>query len=368
MNISIIIITYNRSKYVQILLSSLKKSRSNFKHQTEIIVVDDSNPDEAQRISSACFCHNARYVKSNSRSVNIKRNIGANLALHPIILFLDSDCEAHPKILEAHLSAYKTGDIGACLGLLEFVGPNNWFWQVITKTPFILAFEFPKHMETAPWGPSANFSVRADVFKSIGGFDETFPPRPGGEDVDLGLRITKAGYKIRCNPDALVSHTKDTWNRFKLMRKRLFTWGKAEYHLMDRHPNVLQAALPRFTLIFIIITFISLLLSLAKKNLFLLTWPILWSVVNFLTYSILYYFRTDKTLKNMIQQMVALILILINELGLLKEILFQRRFDLMHKKMIYTPGQLVGEWYFGGFKIWSILSGMLFLLMTKVFI
>jgi hypothetical protein len=46
--------------------------------------------------------------------------------------------------------------------------------------------------------------VERQKFHEVGGFDERF--RVGGGDVDLGLRLTAAGYRSLCVPAARMIH------------------------------------------------------------------------------------------------------------------------------------------------------------------
>jgi hypothetical protein len=152
------------------------------------------------------------------------------------------------------------------------------------------------------------------------------------------------------------------------MRERLFHWGIAECYLMARHPDRLKPTIPRFTVIFSFVMVIALLLAISMLNWWLLIWPVLWMVTTWVSYSVLHYFRFGKTSGGVIQETVALSLILINEWGLLIEILRQRRFSFILKQMIYTPGQLIGEWHYGSIKVWSSLIGFFAVILSSIFL
>jgi GT2 family glycosyltransferase len=63
--------------------------------------------------------------------------------------------------------------------------------------------------------------VRRDVFETLGGFDERL--RIGGNDVDLCIRIRKAGYQVVYNPHAILYHHEG------LTRKGSFPLSDADY-------------------------------------------------------------------------------------------------------------------------------------------
>jgi hypothetical protein len=54
----------------------------------------------------------------------------------------------------------------------------------------------------------ANTSGPADVFRAIGGFDESFTGW-GVEDLEFGYRLLCAGYEVCFDPDALATHQQD---------------------------------------------------------------------------------------------------------------------------------------------------------------
>ena len=86
----------------------------------------------------------------------------------------------------------------------------------------------------------------------VGGFDRSFPDKPGGEDVDMGLRITKKGYVFKCTKDGLVYHSKKTWIPVKAMFKRLWHYGAANYYLADKHPDYVMRIMPRKTMLYLV--------------------------------------------------------------------------------------------------------------------
>lgn len=64
-----------------------------------------------------------------------KRNVGAREAKYDIVLFLDSDCIATPNLLNEHYKMYTDDHVGAVAGLLEFVGEDTWFGNLLKNHP-----------------------------------------------------------------------------------------------------------------------------------------------------------------------------------------------------------------------------------------
>ena len=193
--ISIVIATKGRVKLLGDLLESVYTARSNFNGASEVILVDDSSEKDVIEIEAMCKKYDAQRIEFGP-SVAEKRNVGARNAKYDIVLFLDSDCIATPNLLNEHYKLYTDDHVGGVAGLLEFVGEDTWFWKSVEKSPFVICFGFPRWMQEVPWTPTANCSVRKEIFEMVGGFDRSFPDKPGGEDVDMGLRITKKGYAV----------------------------------------------------------------------------------------------------------------------------------------------------------------------------
>lgn len=337
--ISIVIATKGRVELLDDLLESLVVARERFSGESEVLLVDDSAPDDARRIEELCSRYDACRIEFGP-SVSMKRNIGVENSVYDIVLLLDSDCLATPNLLNEHYKEYENEQIGAVAGLLEFTGPDTWFWGAVSNSQFVVCFDFPRWMDTVPWTPTANCSVRRDVFLDVGGFDADFPDKPGGEDVDLGLRITKSGLIMKCNPNALVYHQKKTWIPVKAMIKRLWNYGSADCFLMERHPDLLFCCYPRRTFIGIAMIALCLFLSVVVTPVALALLPAFLVLDLLLCAFSMQLYEDGKV--TYFQQVVIQLLIADNEIGFLNRCLRRRRFGFMTKQLIYFEGQSFG--------------------------
>jgi len=255
MGISVVIPTRNRARYVEDLLVSLRTAQDRFDGPSEVIVVDDSNPAEARAIEASCQRFGARFLQGTP-SVRQKRNLGIQEASFPIVLFVDSDCVAHEDLLQQHALTYQDADktVAGVVGVTEFVGRESWRWEVVRRTQFLNAFSFARRMEFAPWATCSNTSYRREVLRQANGFETSFPFRLGGDDMELGIRLGKEGYKLKCNPAALVYHTRDTWESLSAVWRRAFRWGRMDLHVNHRkHRDRLGLGMPRFSQVFLLL-------------------------------------------------------------------------------------------------------------------
>ena len=87
----------------------------------------------------------------------------------------------------------------------------------------------PERPRRVPWAIAAFLVVRRDAWESIGGFDER--QWMYAEDLDLGWRLARAGYRTRYVPTAPVDHhsaasTSQAWgdNRTARWQRSTYAW------------------------------------------------------------------------------------------------------------------------------------------------
>lgn len=246
---SVVIPTFNRSDLLERLVASLDEARRHYRFgRAEIIVIDSSQGEERQKIEAACARYGALFLEGPD-SVRQKRNMGIRQAQYPYILFEDSDVVVDREIFNCHARTYidSEGDptVGGSFGVTEFTGEDNLTWRIIQYTTLTDSFSFAKKWPYQDWTIGNNVSFRKDVLEEVNLFEEAFPFRLGADDLDLSYRITQAGYKIRSQPSAVVYHTKDTWKKWKLVRERAVRWGRMEYYISCRHPQIFVNRFPK---------------------------------------------------------------------------------------------------------------------------
>lgn len=279
MGVSVVTPTHGRVGLVGRMLETLIEARAEASVAAEVLIVDSSAGVEAEAIRAACERAGAVYVRHEENNVRRKRNLGVERAQYPVVLFVDSDCEASPGLIDEHARAYAEG-VGGVVGVTRFVGEKSWVWGLIEKTSVLDSFSRAEGAESVPWGPTCNISYRRDVLQSVGLFDTSFPFRLGGDDVDLGLRVTDSGHPIKCNPQAEVFHTRETWSSLPLISRRLFRWGRMHYHLMLKHPQRRIDDFPKTPGLFLLLSLAALLPASAQMRPSLMLLPMTWLVAS----------------------------------------------------------------------------------------
>lgn len=369
--VSIVVPTKGRVRYLEQLLISLEVARERTTKPVQIIIVDDSSEKEAELIRTLCESHGAEYFYYHG-GISDKRNFGVTQADFPIILFIDSDCWVHPSVIQEHLRSYTNGDIGGCLGITEFKGDKKNIWNVVEKMPFLYPYQFAKHLEYVPWGPCTNISFKKEVLDKVGGFASILPPKEGGEDVDLGYRIQRIGYKIKCNSKAIVYHTRETWGSWNALIERAFRWGRAECYLLIRHQKNSYLEIPKPVLLFSILLIISLYGSFMADSFSLILFPFLWLLMAILIQGLFVSYRrsSGSFLKEAIYSSLSIMVDFIFELGMMIECLRRGKMQLALLKFVYVEGQPYTRWHWGIIKTWSYVVALLVshLIFTSLFL
>lgn len=359
--ISIVIISRGREQLLENLIKSVKKAEEKIDFPTEIILVDSSIGNSIKYIKELVKKYNVKYFYQDI-CVSAKRNYGAKQAEYDVILFLDSDCIVCENILCEYKKIYdKYPEAAGSAGPLEFVGKSTWFWNVVEKTPYTIFFSMPKWSEQLQWSPTANFSVKKEIFMGIGGFDTEFQKNPGGEDVDLGLRMYKNGLKLYSAQKAVVYHSKTTWCSVKSMFRRAFNYGLGDMNLAIRHNDMLCHCLPRRTIMMLWGMLLCIVLGIVLNPLFyigILGVPVFEIIFTALLVNIFAKYKST----TLIKQIVVQFLLLTNELGYIYGCIRKGKYRLLNKQLIYFKPQIDGICY------QNFLSAMIYCLFLMIIV
>ncbi|MEQ4305619.1 glycosyltransferase [Plantactinospora sp. B6F1] len=237
--LSVVVPVKGRVHETRALLSSLREAIAFCPEPVQVLVVDDSPPADARLHRAQCAEHDARYVLG-PRHVGAKRNLGVRLANYDLVLFIDSDCLATPDLLQRHLKTLRAAppEVGAVAGPTYVAGAETAVFRVMRRSRLLnAAFEWPARCRRVGWATTCNLAVRKNAFQSVGGFAERPLTVVGGEDVDLGIRLTEAGWTIACDPAAVVVHDKGSTDSLGTVSRRLVTYGRSGQWLLDVHPK-----------------------------------------------------------------------------------------------------------------------------------
>ena len=180
----------------------------------EVIVVDDRSPDDTAEVARSL---GARVMTTpQNGGPGVARNLAATEAVGDVLWFVDSDVIAWQDGAEKVAAAFADPDVGAVFGSYDD-SPDGTPWFSRYKNLMHRFYHQKARRDSATFWAGCG-AVRADVFRRIGGFDVETYRVPSIEDIELGYRIRRAGFRITVDPTLLGKHLK-VWTP----RNALFT-------------------------------------------------------------------------------------------------------------------------------------------------
>ncbi|MEO3812916.1 glycosyltransferase [Sphaerisporangium sp. B11E5] len=249
--ISVVIPVKGRVPQTRALLESLRVAAGRSPVPSEVLVVDDSVPAEASLHQENCRFHDARYVPG-PRHVGAKRNLGVELAKYDHILFTDSDCRVAPDLLERYAAAMPSlpDDVAAITGPTMVEEGDTAVFRIMKRSTLLNTdHERPLVHSRLSWAATSNVIIRKSAFQQVGGFPSDSLTVVCGEDIDLGIRLTEAGYAIICDAGAIVTHDSGSTDSLRTVCARLFMYGQSEQWLCVMHPGRRRLVLNAATLV-----------------------------------------------------------------------------------------------------------------------
>jgi glycosyltransferase involved in cell wall biosynthesis len=233
---SIIIPVYNRPDEVDELLQSLAtQTLKDF----EVVVVEDGSSVPCREVAERYADRmEVRYFAKPNSGPGQTRNYGAERAHGEWLIVLDSDCilpEGYLQAVEDELNARPADAFGgpdrAHASFSPVQKAINYAMTSFFTTGGIRGGK--KKMDKF-YPRSFNMGVRAEVYRSLGGFSKM----RFGEDIDFSIRIFKGGYRCRLFSEAWVWHKRRT--DLKKFFKQVHNSGIARINLYKRYPDSLK--------------------------------------------------------------------------------------------------------------------------------
>lgn len=233
---SVIVPVYNRPDEVDELLQSL--CIQEFK-DFEVVLVEDGSSVPCDAVAGRYRDRLAiSYFTKENGGPGAARNFGAEKASAPWLIILDSDVilpQGYFSAVEAELEA-KDSD--------AFGGPDRAHPD-FTPVQKAINYSMTSFFTTGGirggkvkmdkfYPRSFNLGIKAGAFKALKGFSNM----RFGEDIDLSIRIFKAGYRCRLFPQAWVWHKRRT--DLKKFFKQVHNSGIARINLYKKYPESLK--------------------------------------------------------------------------------------------------------------------------------
>jgi glycosyltransferase involved in cell wall biosynthesis len=236
MKFSIVVPVYNRPDEVKELLDSLcDQTYKNF----EVEIIEDGSNLKCDQVvdqfTSKLVIH--YYFKDNS-GPGQSRNYGAEKSTGDYIIFFDSDCIIPPGYMQTVSDHLDTNYIDA------YGGPDKAH-SSFTPLQKAINYSMTSFLTTGGirggkkkldkfYPRSFNMGYSREVYNITSGFSTM----RFGEDIDMSMRILKAGFKTALISQAYVYHKRRS--NFRKFYKQVFNSGIARINLYKRHSALLK--------------------------------------------------------------------------------------------------------------------------------
>jgi GT2 family glycosyltransferase len=233
-SISVIVTNWNGQRLLE---KHLETVIQNSPQAGEIILSDDASTD-----ASLDYARTLQKKYPQLKIIHHRRNLGfganSNFAVGKaqgeLVVLLNSDIHPHPNYLLPSLKHFSHSQVFG-VGFCEDNNPNwgRFFWQegylqyqpgAPTATPHITG-----------WVSGGSSIIRKDLFLKLGGFDPVYQPFYS-EDLDLGYRAWKSGYRLFWEPQSHVVHQHEsTMSKFS---RNLLNYVKERNRLLTVWRNI----------------------------------------------------------------------------------------------------------------------------------
>ena len=212
---SVVIPVWNGSAHLAKCLDALAAST---RKPDEIVVVDDGSDDHSAAVARA---HGGKVVSVAGGPLGpaTARNRGVSASSGEIIVFIDCDVAVHPETLGLMEQQF--------LSNADLCGLFGSYDDRPTDTGLISGYRnlLHHHVHQRSKREASTFwsgcgAIRREAFQAAGGFDETYR-WASIEDIELGLRLRRAGHRLLLCPEIQATHRK-RWSLLQVIHTDVF--------------------------------------------------------------------------------------------------------------------------------------------------
>ena len=221
--LSIVVPVYNDSRNLADCLAALRAAEI---PGCELIVVDDASPDDSAAVARRAGATVITLEQNSGPAA--ARNRGAAAASGEILFFVDADVAVAPDAVRRVAEAFAAApDLGAVFGSYDDAPRAP---AMVSQYRNLL-----HHWVHQQGNPEASTfwagcgAVRRACFVEVGGFDATLFRRPAIEDIELGYRLRRRGYRILLDKQLQGKHFKG-WSLYSVVKtdilSRAVPWSR----------------------------------------------------------------------------------------------------------------------------------------------
>jgi len=196
----------------------------------ELIIAADGAVDDCHALAAA---YGARVIEiQGPKGPAAARNAAAAIATGDVLVFVDADVVTSPDVLARTAATFDARpDVAAVFGSYDDDPEAPGYCSQYKNLAHAYVHRASGGQAETFW---AGFgAVRRHAFDQVGGFDERFE-RPSIEDIDLGYRLTRQGFRIELDPSLTVCHLK-RWTLWSMVKSDVVDRGIPWTQLIHRY-------------------------------------------------------------------------------------------------------------------------------------
>lgn len=204
-SVSVLIPTHQRREALRAALESLARQSAGPETYEVVVATDACSDGTAEMVDGLEVPYGLRRVSPQGRGRAAAVNAALGAARGEVAIVLDDDMRVVPEFVTRHWSHHPPGSRRCVLGAVPVeLGERSTHAARYVKAKFDLHLSRlpdPAHLALPRSFYTGNASLRVEVLREVGGFDESFGIY-GNEDVELSLRLRKAGVELGYDPEA----------------------------------------------------------------------------------------------------------------------------------------------------------------------
>lgn len=209
-NVSIVIPNFNGKDLLERYLPAVIEAMCHLPRATrQIIVVDDASTDDSVAFLRKNFPQVQVIEKEKNEGFSSTVNLGVRKAKGEIVVLLNTDVKPELDFLPPLISYFSNPQVFAVGMMDKSVEEGKVVLRGRGMGEFKRGFLIHRRGEIngkyTLWASGGSSAFRREIWLKLGGFDRMYDPFYG-EDLDLGYRAWKAGYKILFEPKSKVWH------------------------------------------------------------------------------------------------------------------------------------------------------------------
>lgn len=239
--ISAVLCTYNREKYLPKALESLANQTFSTE-KFEIVLINNNSTDSTDKICEEfCLAHpeiHFKYFVEKQQGLSFARNRGIEESEAKLITYIDDDAWLDELFLENVVNFMNENSEVASVGgkiLLDYEAEEpKWMNKYIASLlGYFVYSEKTEAFSKSNFPRGSNMTFKKDVFDVVGGFNTELGrigrSMGGGEEKDIYQRIYSSNFIVYNLPSAIVHHAVPLFRTERdFIRKQAIGVGSSE--------------------------------------------------------------------------------------------------------------------------------------------